>query len=386
MSVSTTSPLDLSIVMPCLNEAETLEVCIRKAFQFLDGSGLKGEVILADNGSSDDSRRIAERAGARVVQVAEKGYGAALRGGIEASSGRWVIMGDADDSYDFSELDAFIRELQAGADLVMGCRFPSGGGTILPGAMPWKHRWLGNPVLSFLGRLFFRSPVRDFHCGLRGFRKDAVLGLGLRTTGMEFASEMIVRASVEGLAISEVPITLHPDGRSGRPHLKSWRDGWRHLKFLLFLAPRWLFFYPGAVLTTVGLAGAVTLARGPLQVGNVRFDTNTLLVMVALILSGTQLMMLFLIARRFCERRGWLPGRSRLFRGPVLEWSLVLGVGAGLAGVFLIGVQWWGWREMGYGDLSYSDSLRRVIPGVGGVLLGIQVIFSGFMFSLVDSE
>jgi glycosyltransferase involved in cell wall biosynthesis len=378
--------LKLTILMPCLNEAETLEVCIKKARRFLERRGLEGEVIVADNGSEDGSQEIASQWGARIIEISEKGYGAALLGGICAARGDWIIMGDADNSYDFSDLNEFVDHLADGADLVMGCRFPAGGGTIHPGAMPWKHRWLGNPVLSFIGRLFFRSPVRDFHCGLRAFRKQAIMDLGLRTTGMEFASEMVVRASVEKMDIREVPITLHPDGRSRKPHLRSWRDGWRHLTFLLILSPRWLFFYPGAFLTALGGAGVMLLWRSPFTIGEVRFDTNTLLIMMALVLSGTQLMMLFCIARRFCERRGWLPDKDWLLKGPVLEVSIGLGllmVGLGLA---LIAAQWWFWREGGFGDLSYSDSLRWVIPGVGSILLGIQAIFSGFMFYLIDSE
>ena len=240
--------LALSILMPCLNEAETLAVCVRKAKASLTQSGLRGEVIVADNGSSDGSVQIAEELGARVVHVPEKGYGNALRAGIEAAQGKWIIMGDADDSYDFSDLDRFVEKLQQGYHLVMGCRLPSGGGTIMVGAMPWKHRWLGNPVLSWVGRLFFKCPVHDFHCGLRGFSREAYEQMDLRTTGMEFASEMVIKATVKSLRITEVPITLFKDGRSRPPHLRSWRDGWRHLRFMLLFSPTWLFLVPGVLL------------------------------------------------------------------------------------------------------------------------------------------
>ena len=246
------SPIELTVVMPCLNEAETVARCIDKAKLGFEKAGLAGEIIVADNGSTDGSQRIAGEHGARVVAVAEKGYGSALRGGIEAANGCYLIMGDADDSYDFSESGKFVAKLREGYDLVMGCRLPSGGGTIAPGAMPWKNRYLGNPVLSFLGRLFFRTPVRDFHCGLRAFSREAYARISPSTTGMEFASEMVMKASIEKLRIAEVPITLHKDGRSRPPHLRPWRDGWRHLRFMLIYSPRWLFLFPGLALAAGG--------------------------------------------------------------------------------------------------------------------------------------
>ncbi|HEV2722568.1 MAG TPA: glycosyltransferase family 2 protein, partial [Thermoanaerobaculia bacterium] len=277
--------IELSIVMPCLNEAETIEVCVAKARRFLDTSGIDGEVVVADNGSRDASREIAGRAGARVVDVGERGYGSALQGGIAAARGRYVIMGDADDSYDFSALAAFVEKLRGGADLVMGDRFAGG---VLPGAMPPLHRWLGNPVLSGIGRLFFRSPVRDFHCGLRGFSKAAYERMELRTTGMEFASEMVVKATLLGMRVDEVPIVLHPDGRSHPPHLRSWRDGWRHLRFLLLYSPRWLFLYPGFVLMLLGAVVAGWLLPRPRTLGGVTFDVQTLLYAGMAIVIGFQ--------------------------------------------------------------------------------------------------
>src|SRR5476649_357352 len=246
--------------MPCLNEAETLARCIEKAKLGIERSGVRGEIIVADNGSADGSVQIAENSGARVVQISEKGYGSALTGGIQAASGKWILMGDADDSYDFSDITGFVKKFQEGFELVMGCRLPSGGGTISPGAMPWKNRWLGNPILSFIGRLFFKCPAHDFHCGLRGFTKTAFEKMDLQTTGMEFASEMVIKSTLKSLRITEVPITLHKDGRSRPPHLKPWRDGWRHLRFMLLFSPRWLFLVPGIFLSALGFIVAAALS------------------------------------------------------------------------------------------------------------------------------
>ncbi|HUJ71047.1 MAG TPA: glycosyltransferase family 2 protein, partial [Verrucomicrobiae bacterium] len=277
--------VELSIVMPCLNEAETLATCIQKAQQWLAANHVEGEVVVADNGSTDGSREIAARLGAHVEPIATRGYGSALQGGIQAAKGRFIIMGDADDSYDFGNLQPFLDKLREGYELVMGNRFLGG---IEPGAMPPLHRYLGNPVLTGIGRLFFRSPCRDFHCGLRGFNREAILKLDLRTTGMEFASEMVVKATLNKLKVTEVPTTLSPDGRSRPPHLRSWRDGWRHLRFLLLYSPRWLFLYPGFGVMLVGLLGGLWLLRGPLTVGNVGFDVQTLLYCAAAVIIGFQ--------------------------------------------------------------------------------------------------
>src|SRR5580692_12683629 len=261
------SSLELTILMPCLNEAETIALCIEKARRGLERAGVPGEIVIADNGSTDGSQAIAEKLGARVVPVKEKGYGNALRGGIAAAKGRWILMGDADDSYDFSEADRFVKKFQEGYDLVMGCRLPVGGGTISPGAMPWKNRWIGNPVLTFIGRLFFKCPAHDFHAGLRAFSKEALEKMELQTTGMEFASEMVIKATLKQFRIAEVPITLHPDGRSRPPHLKPWRDGWRHLRFMLIYSPRWLFLMPGLLLSALGTVFSAALSVQDIQVG-----------------------------------------------------------------------------------------------------------------------
>jgi glycosyltransferase involved in cell wall biosynthesis len=268
---------EVSVVMPCLNEAETLATCIRKARLGFEKSGICGEVVIADNGSTDGSQQIAVREGARVIEVAAKGYGNALRGGIHAAHGKWIIMGDADDSYDFSSMAPFVAKLREGWELVMGCRLPVGGGTIMPGAMPWKHRWIGNPALSFIGRLLFKCPAHDFHCGLRAFTKEGFVRMDLRTSGMELASELVIKATLCKLKITEVPITLHPDGRSRAPHLRSWRDGWRHLRFMLLFSPRWLFLIPGLGLSLLGGVGLITLTTGQMIFGKVVLDVGTMI-------------------------------------------------------------------------------------------------------------
>src|SRR6267378_7884160 len=295
---------ELTILMPCLNEAETLASCISKARAFLARSGCTGEVVIADNGSTDRSPAIAAANGARVVHVAERGYGSALLGGIRAARGKFVIMGDSDDSYDFSRLDAFVEQLRAGFQLVMGNRFRGG---ILPGAMPPLHRYLGNPVLTGIGRLFFKSPVGDFHCGLRAFRRDAIERLDLRTHGMEFASEMVVKATAFGLRVTEIPTTLSPDGRDRAPHLRTWRDGWRHLRFLLLYSPRWLFLYPGGLLMIIGLLVGLLLLRGPLTVGGVNFDVHTLLYAAMAVIIGFQAIVFAMFTKVFAMSEGLLP-------------------------------------------------------------------------------
>src|SRR6201987_811223 len=277
-TIRTQGDCRLSILMPCLNEAETIETCVRKALGSLKRQKLPCEVVIADNGSTDGSRERAQALGARIVAVAERGYGAALRAGIIAAKGDWVVMGDADDSYDFSQLASFISKLEEGYDLVMACRLPQGGGKIMPGAMPWKHRWLCNPGLSWLGRLFFRSPVTDIYCGLRAFSRAAILRLNLLAPGMEFACEMVIKATLHGLKITEVPITLYRDGRSRAPHLRTWRDGWRTLRFMLLFSPRWLFLWPGLAMLTLGLAGMLMMSDGPLVLGTIHVERNTMLV------------------------------------------------------------------------------------------------------------
>ncbi|WP_051356321.1 glycosyltransferase family 2 protein [Azorhizobium doebereinerae] len=381
----TPQTVELTILMPCLNEAETLGVCVDKAMAYLARSGISGEVLIADNGSTDGSQAIATAGGARVVPVPERGYGAALKGGIAAARGRYIIMGDADDSYDSSQLDAFVERLRAGSDVVMGNRFQGGIG---PGAMPFLHRYLGNPVLSFLGRLFFRINVGDFHCGLRGFNTQAIRALRLETSGMEFASEMVVRASIAGLSIAEVPTTLKKDGRSRPPHLKTWRDGWRHLRFLLVYSPRWLFFYPGVVLVLLGALGLIALYPGPLTVTpRLRLDIHTFLVAAMTVLVGVQAMSFGLVARRYGALLGFLPASEDLERvlhafslERVLRAALVLAV-------LGIGFQAWAffdWAATGFGDLTFGYTMRILILGLTALVAAIQLAFTAFLASVVE--
>jgi glycosyltransferase involved in cell wall biosynthesis len=369
--------------MPCLNEASTLEICIRKARQCLDRLGLSGEVVVADNGSTDGSREVAARAGARVVPVATKGYGSALLGGIAAARGRFVVMGDADDSYDFSDLGPFVEKLREGHDLVMGNRFRGG---IRPGAMPTLHRYLGNPLLTGFGRLLFHSPCGDFHCGLRAFRKDAVLALDLRTTGMEFASEMVVKATLHGLRIAEVPTTLSPDGRGRPPHLRTWRDGWRHLRFLLLYCPRWLFLYPGILLMALGVALGVWLVPGPRRVGGVTLDIHTMMYAGAAVLIGFQSISFALFAKVFAAAEGLLPQDPKLDRALgrfSLEGGLLAGGLLFLAGLVMSvqAVRAWGGRS--FGPLEPAVVARLVIPAVTTLTLGCQVVLSSLFLSIL---
>jgi glycosyltransferase involved in cell wall biosynthesis len=376
--------LELTILMPCLNEAETIATCIGKAMAFLHANGIAGEVLIADNGSTDGSRDIAQSLGARVHPVEERGYGAALLGGMSAARGRYIIMGDADDSYDFSALTPFIDRLRAGADLVMGNRFKGG---ISPGAMPPLHRYLGNPVLSFLGRLFFNVPTGDFHCGLRGFNRERFLSLDLRTTGMEFASEMVVRAALASYRMEEVPTRLHPDGRSRPPHLRTWRDGWRHLRFLLIYSPRWLFLYPGLLITFVGLFGTAMLLPGPVRVGGIGFDIHTFIVSCLAILVGLQTVTFAIMARKFGESRGLVPRSPRY--GPLLstitmERMLLLALAMGSAG--LIGMIYcvMTWANTGFGPLEYQSLLRVLTLSTTAVAAALQMAFAAFLLGVMD--
>jgi glycosyltransferase involved in cell wall biosynthesis len=381
--------LDLTILMPCLNEADTLATCIKKGLKSLADLGLRGEVLIADNGSTDGSIEIAKKLGARVVSIPRKGYGNALRGGIESARGRWIIMGDSDDSYDFSALGPFIEKFRQGFELVMGCRMPYGGGTILPGAMPWKHRWIGNPALSFIGRLFFNCPVTDFHCGLRGVTREGFAKMQLKTSGMEFASEMVIKATLRDLKIAEVPITLHKDGRSHPPHLRSWRDGWRHLRFMLLFSPRWLFAGPGLLMLIVGLGFGVPLCLGPLKVGRVYFDTNTLLVAGMMVIVGFQVMFFGVFTRLYCVANGFLPESKHLawwWRFFSLERGIAIGLLITLIGFGFLVAAVLKWKAADFGVLSYPDSLRLAIPAVTCMTLGIQTIFSSFFLSILELQ
>jgi len=375
--------LSVSIVMPCLNEIETLRTCIRSARTAIASAGLNGEVIVADNGSTDGSQAAACEEGARVIDVPTRGYGAALRAGIDAAHGDYVLIADADASYDFSHLDRFVAALNRGADLVMGNRFHGG---IQLGAMPALHRYLGNPVLSFLGRLFFHAPVGDFHCGMRAFRKAAIQDLHLNTTGMEFASEMVVRASLHKLTIAEVPTTLSPDGRSRPPHLRTWRDGWRHLRFLLLYSPRWLFLYPGLLLMLLGSVITAWLIPGEQTVGRIHFDVDTLAYALGCILIGFQVCIFAISAKVFGMSQGLLPRNTvfeRWFERASLEAGLVsgalffcLGVGTGAYGLAA-------WHTAGFGNLSATHALRITLPSVTAVMLGIEIMFSSFFLSIL---
>lgn len=382
-NLSGESTLELSILMPCLNEAETLEICIQKALRSLRELDIAGEVIIADNGSTDGSQAIATRMGARVVPVAAKGYGSALMGGIMAARGVYIIMGDADDSYNFSNLGFFVHKLREGFDLVMGNRFQGG---IKPGAMPPLHKYLGNPVLTWVGRLFFASPVGDFHCGLRGFRRDSILKLDLQTTGMEFASEMVVKASVYKLRITEIPTVLSPDGRSRPPHLRTWRDGWRHLRFLLLYSPRWLFLYPGTALMIWGLIIVVWLLPGTQKIGSISFDVHTLLYGAIAIIIGFQAVTFAFFTKIFAISEKFLPEDAKLnkiFRYVTLETGLIVGVTLILIGIVGSFLSLTIWSETAFGSLDPSKTLRLVIPSLTCLTVGLQMVLSSFFLSVL---
>ena len=378
--------VELSIVMPCLNEVETLATCTQKARLAIDRLGLKAEIVVADNGSTDGSQELARELGARVVDVVRKGYGSALIGGIDATRGELVIMGDADDSYDFSAIGPLVDRLREGHDLVMGNRF---AGEIKQGAMVWSHRWVGNPVLTAISRLFFHTPVGDMHCGLRGFRKDAYSKLHLSATGMEFASEMVIKASLQGMKIAEVPVVLSPDGRSRPPHLRTWRDGWRHLRFMLLFSPRWLFLYPGLILFAVGAVLSLVLLPGPVVVAGVRLDIHTLLVAGFLALLGYQLVLFALFTKFFAIRVGFHPPHpvlQSMFRYITLEVGLAVGVLLALAGLVSLIVAVASWSAVGFGNLNPDTTMREVIPAVVLTALGTQTVFAAFFMSILGIE
>ncbi len=382
----TTSPIELTVLMPCLNEAETIEVCIHKAKRYLEAANISGEVLIADNGSTDGSQQLAITAGARVVDVPVKGYGSALINGVAAARGRYVIMGDADDSYDFSALDKFVERLRRGDQLVMGDRFAGG---IMPGAMPPLHRYLGNPVLSFIGRLLFRSPIKDFHCGLRGFSREAILRLDLKSPGMEFASEMIVKATLAKLKISDVPTILHPDGRSRPPHLRSWRDGWRHLRFLLMMSPRWLFLYPGLALLIMGLLATTAIMSRPLIVHGIAFDIHTMLYSGAAAIIGAQLVLFAGISRAIGIVKKTLPvtpAAKRVLSLFTLERGLITGLVIFSIGLTLAILSVMKWAGLQFAALDPREVMRLAIPSVTMMVLGMEVLFASFVLSFIDAS
>lgn len=377
--------LELTILLPCLNEAETIEICVAKAMSFLAGSNVRGEVLVADNGSTDGSQQLATAKGARVVHVRDRGYGSALRNGILAARGRYVVMGDADDSYDLSDLGLFVARLREGYDIVMGNRFRGG---IAPGAMPFLHRYLGNPVLSFLGRLFFDAKVGDFHCGLRAFNRERIQALNLHTTGMEFASEMLISAALRSYRICEVPTTLKKDGRSRPPHLRTWRDGWRHLSFLLMLSPRWLFIYPGFALLLAGACITALLLPGPLRIASgITLDIHTFLVGAIAMLIGVQTLSFGLVAQRFAVRYRLLPAskwNDWLLSFLTFERGLLAAIS--VVGLGMAGSVWsvWEWASVGFGYLVDPLILRVLIISLIGIAIGVQLGFTAFLAAIMS--
>jgi glycosyltransferase involved in cell wall biosynthesis len=375
--------VELTVLMPCLDESETLEVCIGKALKSIEELSINGEVLISDNGSTDGSQDLARKCGARVVDAPIRGYGGALQAGIADARGKYIIMGDADDSYDFSTLGPFVEKLREGNDLVMGNRFKGG---IKPGAMPPLHKYLGNPVLSFLGRLFFGGPIGDFHCGLRGFSKDAAKRMGLNTSGMEFASEMVVKATLMKMNVAEVPTTLSPDGRSRAPHLRSWRDGWRHLRFLLMFSPRWLFFYPGLFLMALGLILVLLLGFNPVAINGVTLDIHTLLFATVMVTTGFQATLFAVYTNKYAVGEKLVPSdpmMDKFGRLLNLETGLILGGAIFLAGLGTAAFALYRWWQMGLGDLEPQDTMRMVIMSSLLLAFGTQICFSSFFLSIL---
>lgn len=372
--------IELTILMPCLNEAETLAICIEKAKSFLSKYNISGEVLIADNGSTDGSQQIAKDHGARVIDIPERGYGSALIGGCNTAHGKYVIMGDADDSYDFTNLMPFIDRLRAGDDLVMGNRFKGG---IAKGAMPLLHRYLGNPVLSGLGRIFFKCPIKDFHCGLRGYNTERIKALGLHTIGMEYASEMVVQAVMNGYTISEVPITLSPDGRTRPPHLRSWRDGWRHLKFLLLHSPNWLFLYPGFVFMVIGLIIGITIEIQPIYFRGVGFGMNTLLYSVAMIIVGFNLVSFHVYAKVYAMNAGFIKTEKGFHTRLNAENCALFGILFVMVGIAMTIIALVVWGHEAFGKMNLESFMKLTVPAIAFILIGVHFVFSGLFIDLL---
>ena len=376
--------IELSVVMPCLNEAETIETCIRKAQGYLTRSGVRGEIVIGDNGSTDGSQEIASRCGARVINVPLRGYGAALHAATQAARGRYCIMADSDDSYDFSNLDPFVQQLRNGSDVVIGNRF---AGEIKPGAMPWKNRYIGNPILSAIGKILFRAPVGDFHSGIRGYTKEAFQRMDLRTTGMEFASEMVIKATLLKMTITEVPCVLAPDGRSHKSHLRPFRDGWRHLRFMLLFSPNWLFLYPGVIAVLFGLIVGGLLTRESIMFGHLRLGIDTLIYCGVLIVGGFQAVLFSVLSRAYAVQEGLYPralSETSRIRKPPLEVGLVAGVVVFLAGLIAAVFAVFSWRQHGFGELVPDHIARLVIPSSVAMSLGIEIVLSSFFMSTLE--
>ncbi|PKM61594.1 MAG: dolichol-P-glucose synthetase [Firmicutes bacterium HGW-Firmicutes-4] len=372
--------------MPCLNEAETLEICIKKAMSFLTDNKVNGEVLIADNGSTDGSQDIATRNGARVVNIEQKGYGSALRGGSENARGKYIIMGDADDSYNFLNLMPFLEKLREGYELVMGNRFKGG---IEKGAMPPLHKYLGNPVLSFIGRIFYPSEIKDFHCGLRGYNRAAIKSLQLQTTGMEYASEMVVQATLHKLRMIEVPTTLSPDGRTRPPHLRSWRDGWRHLKFLMMYSPNWTFLYPGLILSVVGLLMMVIIGVGPTKIGNVNFGINTMMYGSASLLVGVNIILFSMFTKAYALSSGFIPNSPKtigIFEKFTVEKGVVIGVALTLLGIAATIFAFIIWGNNSFGNLQPESIMKITIPATTLIAIGIELIFASFFLGILEIE
>ncbi|NQU32630.1 MAG: glycosyltransferase family 2 protein [Bacteroidetes bacterium] len=376
--------MEITILMPCLNESETLAICINKAQRFLKENKISGEVLIADNGSTDNSIAIALKEGAKVVTVEEKGYGSALITGINSAAGKYIIMGDADDSYDFYHLEGFVDKLRNGNDLVMGNRFKGG---IKKGAMPFLHRYVGNPVLSFIGRVFFNSIIKDFHCGLRGFHKERIKKLGLITPGMEFASEMVVKATILNYRMAEVPIILHADGRSRSPHLNTWRDGWRHLVFLLMYSPKWLFFFPSIFILLISLAGLSALLTGTQHIFNLNLDIHTLTLAGSMVVLSYQLFLFAIFIRIYSVNQGYYPAKKKhmlFFKIFTLERGIVIGFMLLLFGIVIFTYLIGKWYDMGFGEIkNVSSTFKLLIPSITLISIGIQTIFASFLFRIL---
>lgn len=380
--------MEVSVIIPCLNECRTIGSCIVKATKALKKGSFLGEIVIADNGSNDGSTEIGKKLGARVVEVSEKGYGNALMRGIEAAKGKYIVMGDADDTYDFAYIGQFVKELELGYDLVVGCRFPSGGGKIMPGSMPWKNQWFGTPILNFLGRLFFKAPVRDFHCGLRSFTKDAFKKMNLHSTGMEFASEMIIKATIMNMRISEIPIVFYKNNFRRKPHLRPWRDGWRHLSFMLLWSPNWLFLIPGIFMMLCSSISFGILLFGPIDILNIYFDTNTMLISAMGILIGFQLISFSLFTQTAAIFGGFSANNVAFKK--MLNNKLEIGIGIGiflsLSGLVILAYSVWYWKIHDFGNLSYPESLRIMIPCILFITLGIQTIFASFFLNILKMD